>query len=150
MAGNVRAEHDAAAQSMTANPEVFNKGQLDRPGPSAGPFADHVVGPHRAANHADPQPEMVERHRCWTASPIWCLDDAALIPALQNNTIDATGVTSQPELTTARNTTGISIRRARRELVSLHVQRGERFDPRGQGATAGGRQGASTGRPSPM
>ncbi len=25
-------------KSMTSNPEVFNKGQLDRPGPSAGPF----------------------------------------------------------------------------------------------------------------
>ena len=25
-------------KSMTANPEVFNKGQLDGPGPSAGPF----------------------------------------------------------------------------------------------------------------
>ena len=40
------------------------------------------------------------------------LDDAAPLPALQNNTIDATGVTSLPELTTARNTPGISIRRA--------------------------------------
>ena len=46
-------------KSMTANPEVFNKGQLDRPGPSAGPFIDHRPGPYRAANHVDAQPEMV-------------------------------------------------------------------------------------------
>ena len=46
-------------KSMTANPEVFNKGQLDRPGPSAGPFMITWIGPHRAANHVDTQPEMV-------------------------------------------------------------------------------------------
>jgi peptide/nickel transport system substrate-binding protein len=40
------------------------------------------------------------------------LDDAARVPALQNNTIDATGVASVDELTIARNTPGISIRRA--------------------------------------
>jgi glutathione transport system substrate-binding protein len=40
------------------------------------------------------------------------LDDAARIPALQNNAIDATGITSLDELTIARNTPGISIRRA--------------------------------------
>ena len=40
------------------------------------------------------------------------LDDAARIPALQNNAIDATGVASLDELTTARKTPGIAIRRA--------------------------------------
>src|SRR6476646_6949562 len=40
------------------------------------------------------------------------LDDTARLPALQRNTIDATGISSLPELTTARNTQGISIRRA--------------------------------------
>jgi peptide/nickel transport system substrate-binding protein len=40
------------------------------------------------------------------------LDDAARIPALQNNAIDATGVGSLDELTIARNTPGITIRRA--------------------------------------
>ena len=40
------------------------------------------------------------------------LDDAARIPALQNNTIDATGLASLDELTIARRTPGIAIRRA--------------------------------------
>ena len=60
------------------------------------------------------------------------LDDAALIPALQNNTIDATGVTSLPELTTAReHHRHLDQARARRQLVSLHLQRGAGFDPGG-------------------
>ena len=46
-------------KSMTADPEAFNKGQLDRPGPSAGPFIITNARPHRAANHVDPQPEVV-------------------------------------------------------------------------------------------
>ncbi len=40
------------------------------------------------------------------------LDDAARIPALQNNTIDAVGLGSLDELTIARRTAGVSIRRA--------------------------------------
>ncbi len=40
------------------------------------------------------------------------LDDAARLPALQNNTIDATGLGSLDELTIARRTAGISIRRS--------------------------------------
>ena len=44
---------------MTANPEVFNKGQLNAPGPSAGPFIVSTVDRGGAANHVDPQPEMV-------------------------------------------------------------------------------------------
>lgn len=40
------------------------------------------------------------------------LDDAARIPALQNNALDATGLASLPELTAARGTPGIAIRRA--------------------------------------
>jgi peptide/nickel transport system substrate-binding protein len=40
------------------------------------------------------------------------LDDAARIPALQNNTIDATGIASLDELKIAQGTNGIGIRRA--------------------------------------
>ena len=99
-------------RSMTANPEVFNKGQLDRPGPSAGPFM--ITSLDRTAQRIT----LTRNPKWWGTPPLLdsitylVLDDAALIPALQNNTIDATGVTSLPELTTARNTTGISIRRA--------------------------------------
>ncbi len=60
-------------KSMTANPEVFNKGQLDRPGPSAGPFIVTDAGSHRATNHVDAQPEMVGHPAAaGHASPIWC------------------------------------------------------------------------------
>ena len=99
-------------KSMTANPDVFNKGQLERPGPSAGPFI--ITSLDRTGQRI-----TLERNPKWWGTPplldritYLVLDDAALIPALQNKTIDATGVTSLPELTTARNTPGISIRRA--------------------------------------
>lgn len=40
------------------------------------------------------------------------LDDAARIPALKNNALDAVGLASLDDLTNARNTNGVSIRRA--------------------------------------
>jgi glutathione transport system substrate-binding protein len=99
-------------KSMTADPEVFNKGQLDRPGPSAGPFM--ITKLDRTAQRI-----TLERNpKWWGTTPLLdtmtylVLDDKARLPALQNNTIDATGISSLPELTTARNTQGISIRRA--------------------------------------
>ncbi len=99
-------------KSMTANPEVFNKGQLNGPGPSAGPFM--VSGLDRTAQRIT----LTRNPKWWGTPPLLdsitylVLDDAARIPALQNNTIDATGVTSLDELTIARNTAGIAIRRA--------------------------------------
>ncbi|MGH3676021.1 MAG: ABC transporter family substrate-binding protein [Mycobacterium sp.] len=98
-------------KSMTGDPEVFNKGQLDRPGPSAGPFM--VSGMDRTAQRIT----LTRNPKWWGTPPLLdsitylVLDDAARIPALQNNTIDATGVASIEELTIARNTPGISIRR---------------------------------------
>ncbi len=99
-------------KSMTSDPEVFNKGQLDRPGPSAGPFM--ITDLDRTAQRI-----TLKRNPKWWGTPplldsitYLVLDDKARIPALQNNTIDATAVASLPELTTARNTKGISIRRA--------------------------------------
>ena len=99
-------------KSMTANPEVFNKGQLNGPGPSAGPFI--VSGLDRTAQRIT----LTRNPNWWGTPPLLdsitylVLADEARIPALQNNTIDATGVLSLDELTTARNTAGISIRRA--------------------------------------
>ena len=99
-------------KSMTADPEVFNKGQLDHPGPSAGPFI--ITSLDRTAQRI-----TLTRNPKWWGTPALLdtitylvLDDKARLPALQNNTIDATGVASLSELTTARNTAGISIRRA--------------------------------------
>jgi peptide/nickel transport system substrate-binding protein len=98
-------------KSMTENPEVFNKGQLNGPGPSAGPFMVDSVD--RTAQRIT----LVRNPKWWGTPPLLdsvtylVLDDAARIPALQNNTIDATGVASLDELTVARNTPGIAIRR---------------------------------------
>ena len=99
-------------KAMTANPDVFNKGQLDGPGPSAGPFM--VANVDRTAQRIT----LTRNPKWWGAPPLLdsftflALDDAARIPALQNNTIDATGIASLDELQIARGTEGISIRRA--------------------------------------
>jgi peptide/nickel transport system substrate-binding protein len=99
-------------KSMTENPEVFNKGQLGAPGPSAGPFL--ISNIDRGAQRIT----LTRNPKWWGTPPLLdsisylVLDDAARIPALQNNTIDATGVASLDELTIARNTPGIVIRRA--------------------------------------
>ncbi len=97
---------------MTATPEAFNKGFLNGPPPSAGPFV--VTNLDRTAQRIT----LARNPKWWGATPVLdsltylVLDDAALIPALQNNTIDAAGLASLDELTIARNTPGISIRRA--------------------------------------
>lgn len=99
-------------KSMTANPEVFNKGQLNGPGPSAGPFM--VSSLDRTAQRI----VLTRNPKWWGTAPLlesmtfMVLDDAARMPALQNNTIDATGLASLDELTIARRTAGIAIRRA--------------------------------------
>ncbi len=79
-------------KSMTANPEAFNKGQLNGPGPSAGPFI--VSNLDRTAQRI-----VLTRNPKWWGTPplldsitYLVLDDAARIPALQNNTIDASGL----------------------------------------------------------
>lgn len=99
-------------KSMLATPELFNKGQLNGPGPSAGPFI--VSSVDRTAQRI-----VLTRNPKWWGTPpvldsitFLVLDDAARLPALQNNTIDATGLISLDEMTVARRTPGVSIRRA--------------------------------------
>nr|WP_232077196.1 ABC transporter family substrate-binding protein [Mycolicibacterium aichiense] len=99
-------------KAMTANPDVFNKGQLNGPGPSAGPFL--ISSLDRTAQRI----VLTRNPKWWGTAPVLdsftflVLDDAARLPALQNNTIDATGLGSLDELTIARRTAGISIRRS--------------------------------------
>jgi peptide/nickel transport system substrate-binding protein len=99
-------------KSMTATPDAFNKGYLNGPGPSAGPFIVSAVD--RTAQRIT----LARNPQWWGTSPLLdsvtylVLDDAALIPALQNDTIDAAGLGSLDDLTIARDTAGISIRRA--------------------------------------
>nr|WP_243632996.1 ABC transporter family substrate-binding protein [Mycobacterium uberis] len=98
--------------TMTATPEAFNKGQLDGPGPSAGPFI--VSSLDRTAQRI----VLTRNPKWWGTTPrldritYLVLDDAARLPALQNNTIDATRVNTLDQLTIATRTNGISIRHA--------------------------------------
>lgn len=99
-------------KSVTANPEAFDKSQLDAPGPSAGPFL--VSGIDKGAQRI-----TLTRNPKWWGTPpkldsitYTVLADAAKIPALQNNAIDAVGLASLDDLTIARRINGVSIRRA--------------------------------------
>ncbi len=99
-------------RSMTATPDAFNKGQLEGPGPSAGPFIVTSLDRTTQRIVLDRNPKWWgKRPRLDTVTYLG-LDDAARLPALQNNTIDATGVGSIDQLTIAQRTKGISIRRA--------------------------------------
>jgi peptide/nickel transport system substrate-binding protein len=99
-------------KSSTATPEAFNKGQLTNPGPSAGPFVISTLD--RGAKRIT----LTRNPKWWGEKPLLdtitylVLDDAARIPALQNNTIDASGLASLDEMQIARRTQGIAIRRA--------------------------------------
>ena len=98
--------------SMTATPEAFNKAQLTGPGPSAGPF---IVS---SLDRTTQRIVLTRNPKWWGKRPrldtitYLVLDDAARLPALQNNTIDATGVGTVDQLAIAQRTKGISIRRA--------------------------------------
>lgn len=99
-------------KASTTDPEVFNKGQLNRPGPSAGPFVVSTVD--RGAQRIT----LTRNPKWWGARPLLdsitflVLDDAARIPALQNNAIDATGLGSIDDMVRARRTKGVDIRTA--------------------------------------
>ena len=99
-------------KSMTSSPEVFNKGQLDKPGPSAGPFM--VTAVDRTAQRIT----LNRNPNWWGTLPLLdsmtfiVLDDAGRIPALLNKTIDATGIASLDELKTVERDPEIGIRRA--------------------------------------
>lgn len=99
-------------RSMTANPEVFNKGQLDAPGPSSGPFIVSTID--RTAQRI-----VLTRNPRWWGTParldsitFLVLDPSAVIPALQNNAIDAAGISTLDDMVTAERTPGIAIRHA--------------------------------------
>lgn len=99
-------------KSSTATPEAFNRAQLNGPGPSAGPFV--ISNLDRGAKRIT----LTRNPKWWGEAPLLdsitylILDDAARIPALQNNTIDATGLATLDEMEIARRTNGVAIRRA--------------------------------------
>jgi peptide/nickel transport system substrate-binding protein len=99
-------------KSSTATPEAFNTAQLSGPGPSAGPF---VV---TALDRTKQRIVLTRNPKWWGERPrldritYLVLDDAARLPALQNKAIDAAGVAGLDQMTIARRTKDISIRRA--------------------------------------
>lgn len=99
-------------KSMTATPAAFNKAQLSRPGPSAGPF---IVS---SLDRTTQRVVLARNPNWWGRTPrldsitYLVLDESARMPALQNHSIDATGVATLDQLTIARRTDGIAIRRA--------------------------------------
>src|SRR6185312_10301902 len=91
-------------KSVMATPDAFNKGELNGPGPSAGPFI--VSSVDRTAQRI-----TLSRNPKWWGTPprldtitFLVLDDAARLPALQNNAIDATGLASLDDVTIAKRT----------------------------------------------
>ena len=98
--------------SMTATPEAFNKGQLDSPGPSAGPFIVSSLDRTTQRIVLTRNPKWWGNRARLDTITYLVLDDAARLPALQNNTIDASGIGTVDQLTIAQRTSGISIRRA--------------------------------------
>jgi peptide/nickel transport system substrate-binding protein len=99
-------------KSMTATPEAFNKGQLSSPGPSAGPFIVSSLDRTRQRIALTRNPKWWGERPRLDSITYLVLDDAARLPALQNKAIDASGIGSLDQLTIARRTKGISIRRA--------------------------------------
>jgi peptide/nickel transport system substrate-binding protein len=99
-------------KSMIATPEAFNKGQLSSPGPSAGPFIVSSLDRTRQRIVLTRNPKWWGERPRLDSITYLVLDDAARLPALQNKAIDASGIGSLDQLTIARRTKGISIRRA--------------------------------------
>ncbi|MCP9271068.1 ABC transporter family substrate-binding protein [Mycolicibacterium arenosum] len=99
-------------KAVTGTPEAFDKGQLNAPGPSAGPFI--VTGLDKAAQRV-----TLTRNPKWWGTPpkldsitYTVLSDDAKIPALENNAIDAVGLATLDDLTRAKRLANVAIRRA--------------------------------------
>lgn len=107
-----------APKTMTSDPDVFNKGFLNGPGASAGPFI--ITNVDRGAQRIT----LSRNPKWWGTPPLLdtvtysVLDDAAMIPALENNALDAVGVITLDDLERARRAQGVSIRRAPAPLWS--------------------------------
>ncbi|MGV9414337.1 ABC transporter family substrate-binding protein [Nocardia sp. NPDC003693] len=99
-------------KSVTATPDAFNKSLIDGITVTSGPFK--VASVDRAQNRV-----VLDHNPLWWGDKpkldtitFSVLDNAALIPALQNNEIDAVGLASRDDLKTAQGTAGVVVRRA--------------------------------------
>ncbi|MET8429693.1 ABC transporter family substrate-binding protein [Nocardia sp. NPDC004860] len=99
-------------KSVTSTPEAFNKSLVDAITTTAGPF---VV---QSTDRGQGRIVLGHNPKWWGTTPkldtitFSVLNDQALIPALQNNEIDAVGIGSRDDLKTAQSTDGVAIRRA--------------------------------------
>lgn len=99
-------------KEMTQDPEAFNKGFLNGPGPSAGPFM--VTAVDRGAQRIT----LGRNPKWWGTPPLLdtitytVLDDAAMLPALENNALDSVALATLDDLERARRANGVTIRRA--------------------------------------
>ncbi|QIS07082.1 ABC transporter family substrate-binding protein [Nocardia brasiliensis] len=99
-------------RSVTADPEAFNKSLINGITLTAGPFVVQSV------DRTQRRVVLGHNPKWWGAEPkldtitFSVLDPAAMVPALQNNEIDAVGLGTIDDVRTAKNTPGIAIRRA--------------------------------------
>lgn len=99
-------------KAVTAAPDAFNKSLLNGVTLTSGPFI--LTGIDRAQNRLT----LSRNPKWWGDVPkldnitYSVLDDAARVPALQNNEIDAVGLGTIDEVKTAKQSDGIAIRRA--------------------------------------
>ncbi|MGV9332411.1 ABC transporter family substrate-binding protein [Nocardia sp. NPDC003726] len=99
-------------KSVTADPESFNKGLVDRLGRSAGPF---VI---QSTDRTQGRIVLSRNPKWWGETPkldtitFSVLDQAAWASALQNNELDLVRLSSIDEVKTVRETGGLVIRRA--------------------------------------
>ncbi|MBD0322509.1 MAG: ABC transporter family substrate-binding protein, partial [Aldersonia sp.] len=99
-------------KSVTATPEAFNRSLVDAPTLTSGPFI--VSNLDKAQNRI-----TLSRNPRWWGKPpklenitFSVLADAARVPALQNNEIDAVGLATIDEMKTAQGSAGVVVRRA--------------------------------------
>ncbi|NKY47181.1 ABC transporter family substrate-binding protein [Nocardia cerradoensis] len=99
-------------KSVTSNPEAFNKSLVDGIKVTAGPFAV------QSTDRTQGRITLGRNPKWWGATPkldtvnFSVLDSAALVPALQNDELDAIGIGSRGDLVTAQGVPNVSIRRA--------------------------------------
>ena len=138
-------------RSMTENPDVFNKGQLDAPGPSAGPFIVSRI------DHSAQRIVLTRNPRWWGRKPrlnsitFLVLDSSAdhPRPAEQRDRCCRRGHARRYGHRRAHPGSR-DPQRAGADLVSLHLQRRIGIHPVRREAAAGNLPRASTARRSSM
>ena len=99
-------------RSMTANPDVFNKGQLEAPGPSAGPFVVSKIDRPAQRIVLTRNPRWWGRNRGWTPSRSWSSTRPPRYPPCRTTTLTPPVWALSTKWSPPQRTAGIVIRRA--------------------------------------